>query len=181
MGDKNTLTAKLEAFMEQMAIRQQALEEQVAILSLLVQKITNGNSEKNNEEQGSKGGKKRNSDSQHGRSKNFFSSRPVTRSYAKAHNNLVSEPVVMGDKNTLTAKLEAFMEQMAIRQQALEEQVAILSLLVQKITNGNSEKNNEEQGSKGGKKGTQIRNTVGAWCHDTLRWNFSLMMVLKIL
>ncbi|MBA0749702.1 hypothetical protein Gogos_003601 [Gossypium gossypioides] len=43
-------------------------------------------------------------------------------SYAKAHNNLVSKPVVMSDEKTLTAKLEAFMEQMATRQQALEEQ-----------------------------------------------------------
>ncbi|PPR81890.1 hypothetical protein GOBAR_AA38825 [Gossypium barbadense] len=87
-----------------------------------------------------------------GRSKNSFSSRPVTRSYAKAHNNLVSEPAVMGDEKTLTAKLEAFMEQMATRQQALEKQVAMLSLSVQKTTKGDSEKNNEEQGSSGGKK-----------------------------
>ncbi|PPR95462.1 hypothetical protein GOBAR_AA25219 [Gossypium barbadense] len=87
-----------------------------------------------------------------GRSKKSFSSRPVTRSYAKAHNNLVSEPAVTGDEKTLTAKLEAFMEQMATRQQALEEQVAMLSLSVQKITKGDSEKNNEEQGSSGGKK-----------------------------
>ncbi|PPS12417.1 hypothetical protein GOBAR_AA08224 [Gossypium barbadense] len=49
---------------------------------------------------------------------------PVTRSYAKAHSNLVSESAVMGDEKTLTAKLEAFMEQMATRQQALEEQMA---------------------------------------------------------
>ncbi|PPR85132.1 hypothetical protein GOBAR_AA35557 [Gossypium barbadense] len=62
------------------------------------------------------------------RSKNSFSSRPVTRSYATAHNNLVSELAIMGDEKTLTAKLEAFMEQMATRQQALEEQMAILSL-----------------------------------------------------
>ncbi|XP_040948028.1 uncharacterized protein [Gossypium hirsutum] len=75
----------------------------------------------------------------------------MTRSYAKAHTNLVSEPAVMGDEKTLTAKLEAFMEQMATRQQALEEQVAILSLSVQKITKGDSEKNNEEQGSSGGR------------------------------
>ncbi|KAL1147912.1 hypothetical protein V6Z11_A10G089000 [Gossypium hirsutum] len=66
MGDEKTLTAKLEAFMEQMATRQQALEEQMAILSLSVQKTTKENLEKNNEEQGSSGGKKRNSDSQHG-------------------------------------------------------------------------------------------------------------------
>ncbi|XP_016665517.2 uncharacterized protein [Gossypium hirsutum] len=66
MGDEKTLTAKLEAFMEQMATRQQALEEQVAMLSFSVQKTTKGDSEKNNEEQGSSGGKKRNSDSQHG-------------------------------------------------------------------------------------------------------------------
>ncbi|KAK5847245.1 hypothetical protein PVK06_003550 [Gossypium arboreum] len=52
--------------MEQMATRQQALEEQVAMLSLSVQKTTKGDSEKNNEEQGSNEGKKRNSDSQHG-------------------------------------------------------------------------------------------------------------------
>ncbi|KAK5787464.1 hypothetical protein PVK06_042118 [Gossypium arboreum] len=52
--------------MEQMATRQQALEEQMAILSLSVQKTTKENLEKNNEEQGSSGGKKRNSDSQHG-------------------------------------------------------------------------------------------------------------------
>ncbi|MBA0560512.1 hypothetical protein Golob_017402, partial [Gossypium lobatum] len=39
-----------------------------------------------------------------------------------AHNNLVSELAAMGDEKTLTAKLEAFMEQMATRQQALEEQ-----------------------------------------------------------
>ncbi|XP_052888068.1 uncharacterized protein LOC128296664 [Gossypium arboreum] len=56
----------------------------------------------------------------------------------------------MGDEKPLTAKLEAFMEQMATRQQALEEQVAMLSLLVQKTTKGDSEKNNEEQGSNGG-------------------------------
>ncbi|PPR97255.1 hypothetical protein GOBAR_AA23409 [Gossypium barbadense] len=87
-----------------------------------------------------------------GQSKDTFSSRPVTRSYAKAHNNLVSEPVVMGDEKTLTAKLEAFMEQMATRQQVLEEQMAILSLSVQKTTKENLEKNNEEQGSSGGKK-----------------------------
>ncbi|KAL1172100.1 hypothetical protein V6Z11_A05G326500 [Gossypium hirsutum] len=66
MGDEKTLTAKLEAFMEQMATRQQALEEQMAILSLSVQKTTKENLEKNNEEQGNSGGKKRNSDSQHG-------------------------------------------------------------------------------------------------------------------
>ncbi|KAH1106258.1 hypothetical protein J1N35_010026 [Gossypium stocksii] len=65
MSDEKTLTAKLEAFMEQMAIRQQALEEQMAMLSLSVQKITKGDSGKNNEEQDNSGGKKRNSDSQH--------------------------------------------------------------------------------------------------------------------
>ncbi|XP_052876295.1 uncharacterized protein LOC128282166 [Gossypium arboreum] len=53
---------------------------------------------------------------------------------------------------------------MATRQQALEEQMAILSLSVQKTTKGNSEKNNEEQG------------TMWAWCQDTPRWNFPLMM-----
>ncbi|PPR86409.1 hypothetical protein GOBAR_AA34282 [Gossypium barbadense] len=89
---------------------------------------------------------------EHGRSKNSFSSRPVTRSYAKVHNNFISEPAVMGDKKTLTTKLKAFMEQIATRQEALEEQVAILSLSVQKITKGDSEKNNEEQGSSGGRK-----------------------------
>ncbi|KAK5792816.1 hypothetical protein PVK06_033938 [Gossypium arboreum] len=62
----------------------------------------------------------------------------------------------MGDEKTLTAKLEAFMEQMATRQQALEEQVAMLSLSVQKTTKVDSEKNNKEQGSNGG---IQIRNT----------------------
>ncbi|PPD94883.1 hypothetical protein GOBAR_DD08084 [Gossypium barbadense] len=66
MGDEKTLTAKLEALMEQMVTRQQILGEQVTILSLLVQKITKGDSEKNNEEQGSSRGRKRNSDSQHG-------------------------------------------------------------------------------------------------------------------
>ncbi|PPD78215.1 hypothetical protein GOBAR_DD24861 [Gossypium barbadense] len=66
MGDEKTLTAKLEAFMEQMTTRQQALEEQLAILSLLVQKITKGDSEKNNEELGSSGGRKWNLDLQHG-------------------------------------------------------------------------------------------------------------------
>ncbi|PPS07741.1 hypothetical protein GOBAR_AA12901 [Gossypium barbadense] len=70
--------------------------------------------------------------------------RPVTRSYAKAHNNLVSELAIVGDEKTLTAKLEVFMEQMATRQQVLEEQRAILSLSVQKIMKGDSEKNNEE-------------------------------------
>ncbi|PPS04857.1 hypothetical protein GOBAR_AA15790 [Gossypium barbadense] len=79
--------------------------------------------------------------------------RPVTRSYAKAHNNLVSEPAVMGDEKTLTAKLEAFMEQMATRQQALEEQ---------------------NKAAMEARKEIQIRNTVGPWCHDTLRWNFPL-------
>ncbi|PPR94587.1 hypothetical protein GOBAR_AA26086 [Gossypium barbadense] len=49
-----------------MATRQQALEEQVAILSLSVQKITKGDSEKNNEKQGSSGGRQRNLDLQHG-------------------------------------------------------------------------------------------------------------------
>ncbi|KAK5812869.1 hypothetical protein PVK06_028312 [Gossypium arboreum] len=44
------------------------------------------------------------------RSKNSFSSRSKTRSYAKAHNNLVYEPAVMGKEKTLTAKLEAIME-----------------------------------------------------------------------
>ncbi|PPD96114.1 hypothetical protein GOBAR_AA39648 [Gossypium barbadense] len=39
----------------------------------------------------------------------------MTKSYAKVHNNLVSEPAIMGDEKTLTAKLEAFMEQMATR------------------------------------------------------------------
>ncbi|PPR80455.1 hypothetical protein GOBAR_AA40257 [Gossypium barbadense] len=84
-------------------------------------------------------------------------------------------------KKTLTTKLEAFMEQMATRQQALEEQVAILSLLVQKITKGDSKKNNEEWAAAEAGKGIQTRNTVGAWCHDTLRWNFPLLMVLEIL
>ncbi|KAK5803200.1 hypothetical protein PVK06_030842 [Gossypium arboreum] len=65
MGDEKTLTAKLEAFMEQMATRQQALEEQMAILSLLIQKITKGDSEKNNEGQRSSRGRKRNLDLQH--------------------------------------------------------------------------------------------------------------------
>ncbi|XP_017647587.2 uncharacterized mitochondrial protein AtMg00860-like [Gossypium arboreum] len=45
-----------------------------------------------------------------------------------AHNNLVSESAIMGDEKTLTSKLETFMEQMATRQQALEEQMAMLSL-----------------------------------------------------
>ncbi|PPE01711.1 hypothetical protein GOBAR_DD01247 [Gossypium barbadense] len=76
----------------------------------------------------------------------------MTRSYTKAHNNLVSKPTVMGDEKTLTAKLEAFMEQMATRQQALKEQVMILSLSVQKKTKGDSEKNNKEQGSSGSRK-----------------------------
>ncbi|KAK5826336.1 hypothetical protein PVK06_021254 [Gossypium arboreum] len=87
-----------------------------------------------------------------GRNKNYFSSRPVTRFYAKAHNNLVSEPAALHDETTLTTKLEAFMEQMVTRQQTLEEQVAILSLSVQKITKGDSKKNNEERGSSGGRK-----------------------------
>ncbi|KAH1038953.1 hypothetical protein J1N35_040696 [Gossypium stocksii] len=56
----------------------------------------------------------------------------------------------MSDEKTLTYKLEAFMEQMATRQQALKEQVAILSFSVQKIMKGDSKKNNEEQGSNGG-------------------------------
>ncbi|MBA0617851.1 hypothetical protein Godav_027266 [Gossypium davidsonii] len=73
-------------------------------------------------------------------------------SYAKAHNNLVSELAVMGDEKTLTAKLEAFMEQMATRQQALEEQMVMLSLSIQKTMKGDSEKNNEEHGNSGGKK-----------------------------
>ncbi|PPS16724.1 hypothetical protein GOBAR_AA03843 [Gossypium barbadense] len=48
-----------------MATRQQALEEQMAMLSLSVQKTTKGNSKKNNKEQGNSGARKRNSDSQH--------------------------------------------------------------------------------------------------------------------
>ncbi|PPS04609.1 hypothetical protein GOBAR_AA16056 [Gossypium barbadense] len=66
MGDEETLVAKLEAFMAQMATRQQALEEKMAVLSPLVQKTTKGYSEKNSEEQGSSEGRKRNSDSQQG-------------------------------------------------------------------------------------------------------------------
>lgn len=45
---------------------------------------------------------------------------PVARSYPKAHNNLVSEHYVMGIAETLAAKLDSFIEQMAIRQRALE-------------------------------------------------------------
>ncbi|KAK5838777.1 hypothetical protein PVK06_007515 [Gossypium arboreum] len=76
----------------------------------------------------------------------------------------------MGDEKTLTTKLEAFMEQMAIRQQALEKQ----------ITKGDSEKNNEKQGNNECRK----RNSYsqhGRCMVPPLRWNSPLMMVLKIL
>ncbi|MBA0791459.1 hypothetical protein Gohar_016037, partial [Gossypium harknessii] len=63
-----------------------------------------------------------------GQSKNSHSFKLVTRSYAKAHNNLVSEPSVMGDEETLAAKLDAFMAQITTRQQALKEQMAVFSL-----------------------------------------------------
>ena len=60
-------------------------------------------------------------------------SRPVTRSYAKAHNNVVSELPVMGDTDSLASKLEAFMQHMTIRQQALEEQMEMLSTHVREV------------------------------------------------
>lgn len=56
-------------------------------------------------------------------------SRPMTRSYAKAHNNLVSA-TSMGDTENLAAKLDCFMEQIATRQHVLEEQMAGLSMVV---------------------------------------------------
>ncbi|MBA0729795.1 hypothetical protein Golax_004537, partial [Gossypium laxum] len=62
-----------------------------------------------------------------GQSKNSHSFKLVTRSYAKAHNNLVSKPSVMGDKETLAAKLDAFMAQITTGQQALKEQMAVFS------------------------------------------------------
>ncbi|XP_012435546.1 uncharacterized protein LOC105762197 [Gossypium raimondii] len=75
----------------------------------------------------------------------------MTRSYAKAHNNLVSKSSVMGDEETSAAKLEAFMEQMVTRQRPLEEQMSVLSLSIQKTTKGYSKKNSEEQGNNGGR------------------------------
>ncbi|PPD95551.1 hypothetical protein GOBAR_DD07444 [Gossypium barbadense] len=62
-----------------------------------------------------------------GQNKNSHSFKLVTRSYAKAHNSLVSEPSVMGDEEALAAKLDAFMAQITTRQQALKEQMAVFS------------------------------------------------------
>ncbi|KHG02732.1 Aspartokinase 2 [Gossypium arboreum] len=76
----------------------------------------------------------------------------MTRFYAKTHNNLALESSVMGDEETLAAKLEAFMIQMATKQQALEEKMAVLSLLVQKTAKGYSEKNSEKQENNEGRK-----------------------------
>ena len=56
-------------------------------------------------------------------SETFTASRPVTRSLSKVCNILVSEPAVMGDAESFQAKMEAFMEAMTLRQQALETQI----------------------------------------------------------
>ncbi|KAK5836404.1 hypothetical protein PVK06_012192 [Gossypium arboreum] len=50
----------------------------------------------------------------------------------------------MGDEESLATKLGVFMEQMAVRQQTLEEQMVELSLSVQKLTKGYTKKNSEE-------------------------------------
>ena len=55
----------------------------------------------------------------------------VTRSSSRAGNILVSELAVMGDaESNLTAKLEAFMEALSMRQQTLEQQVAEIAAQV---------------------------------------------------
>ncbi|KAK9018345.1 hypothetical protein V6N11_001321 [Hibiscus sabdariffa] len=85
--------------------------------------------------------------------KNSITSRPVTRSYANAHNILVSETSVMGDTEQLSTRLSEFMEQRSTRQRALEEQMAELSHSI-KTGKGYSEKNIEGDESSAGKKGT---------------------------
>ncbi|KAJ1410099.1 Leucine-rich repeat domain superfamily [Sesbania bispinosa] len=77
-------------------------------------------------------------------------SRPVTRSCTQAHNNLDQSPVVMGDMENLAVKLEAFMEQMATRQRALEEQMAELSVTVRRPEKGS----NGDGGGNGGSSGS---------------------------
>jgi len=55
-------------------------------------------------------------------------SRPVNRSYAKTHNNVVSK-ANMGDTN-LAAKLNGFMENMIAKKNALEGQMTKLSIVI---------------------------------------------------
>ncbi|KAJ1419654.1 hypothetical protein SESBI_14988 [Sesbania bispinosa] len=58
MGDMENLAVKLEAFMEQMATRQRALEEQMAELSVTVRRPEKGS----NGDGGGNGGSSRSSD-----------------------------------------------------------------------------------------------------------------------
>ena len=69
-----------------------------------------------------------------GERETFTASRPVTRSLSRVHNNLVSETAVMGDAESLQARLEAFMEAMTLRQQALETQIGEIATQVKEVS-----------------------------------------------
>ncbi|PPE01154.1 hypothetical protein GOBAR_DD01824 [Gossypium barbadense] len=75
----------------------------------------------------------------------------------------------MGDEKTLIAKLEAFIEQMAIRQQSLEEQVTMLSLSVQKTMKGDSEKKTKNRATAEVEERIQTRNTDSTWVGEKMR------------
>ncbi|RDX68498.1 Nucleotide-sugar uncharacterized transporter 1 [Mucuna pruriens] len=75
--------------------------------------------------------------------KDYSVSRLMTWSYMKVHNNLLSR-ASMGDVN-LIAKLNAFMEQMVVRQSALEEQMVNLSIAVEGVTKVSVAENLREQ------------------------------------
>ena len=79
-------------------------------------------------------------------------SRPVTRSYAKALINVVSETTVMGDTESLASKLEAFMQHMTVRQQALEEQMGVLTAHVREA--GKEPRGGAARGSSSGTRGS---------------------------
>ena len=58
------------------------------------------------------------------------------------------------DNKTLANKLEAFMEQMTVRQRALEEQMASLSVSVQGARKEGNREHLEGQSSQHGKEGS---------------------------
>ncbi|KAK1368025.1 hypothetical protein POM88_034117 [Heracleum sosnowskyi] len=73
----------------------------------------------------------------------------------------VIEPSVMGDVESLTSKLDAFMEQMATQQRALEEQMVKFSISVKGKGKGVDKDNGEEhhRGIHGSRGSSGTRNT----------------------
>ena len=91
-------------------------------------------------------------------------SRPVTRSYAKEHNNVVLERSVMGDAESLVSKLEAFMKHIIVRQQALEELIKVLTTYVHKVRkeSGNKEARWSTNGNRDNHHGSEERHHHGS-------------------